>query len=227
MSDAHTRSWENQDGGMKEERNRPICLHLVKEGNAILHSQWTLDCMPARTFTELWTMCPMEITYLRLKWPPRMINTRFHIKISCLLKKCNNPLCSQSPLYSLWHPLVQATMYNQLTLLIMNHGCNLIVSPFNTFQARFKESGDAGLSSTIKVYKIFTRVGRDPWLTRKLCLRPSSVTNCTPLSMLFFWVSLFPRAFGYNSNSVVHSIYNSEDLFKIIHIFSGISGLWF
>ena len=37
-------------------------------------------------------------------------------------------------------------MYNQLTLLIMNHGCDLIVSPFNTFQARFKEFGDVGLS---------------------------------------------------------------------------------
>ena len=32
-------------------------------------------------------------------------------------------------------------MYNQLTLLIMNHVCNLIASPFNTFQAGFKEFG--------------------------------------------------------------------------------------
>ena len=55
-------------------------------------------------------------------------------------------------------------MYNQLTLLIMNHGCNLIVSPFNIFQARFKEFGDVGLSSTLKVFKIFTKVGRGPWL---------------------------------------------------------------
>lgn len=37
-------------------------------------------------------------------------------------------------------------MYNQLTLLIMNHGCDLIVSSFNTFQTRFKEFGDVGLS---------------------------------------------------------------------------------
>ena len=37
-------------------------------------------------------------------------------------------------------------MYNQLTLLIMNHGCDLIVSPFNIFQARFKEFEDVGLS---------------------------------------------------------------------------------
>ena len=55
-------------------------------------------------------------------------------------------------------------MYNQLTLLIMNHGCNLFVSPFNTFQARFKEFGDMDLSSTLKVYKVFTKVGRGTWL---------------------------------------------------------------
>ena len=77
-------------------------------------------------------------------------------------------------------------MYNQLTLLIMNHGCNLIVSPFNTFQARFKEFRDGGLSSTLKVYKVFTKVGRGPWLKRKVCLRPAGVINCTPLSMLPF-----------------------------------------
>ena len=55
-------------------------------------------------------------------------------------------------------------MFNQLTLLIVNHGCNLIVSPFYTFKARFKEFGDVGLSSTLKVFKIFTKVGRGPWL---------------------------------------------------------------
>ena len=47
----------------------------------------------------------------------------------------------------------------------MNHGCNLIVSPFNTFQSRFKEFGDVGLSTTLSVYKVFTKkVGRGPWL---------------------------------------------------------------
>ena len=44
-------------------------------------------------------------------------------------------------------------MYHQLTLLIMNHACNLIVSPFDIFQARFKEFGDVGLSSTRKYIK--------------------------------------------------------------------------
>jgi len=62
---------------------------------------------------------------------------------------------------------------NQLTLLIMNHGCNLIVSAFNTSQARFKEFGDVGLSSTLMVYKVFTKVGWGPWLRGNSALGPS------------------------------------------------------
>ena len=46
MSDAHTGSWEHQEGGMKEERNRLSWLHLEKEGNNILHFQWALDHVP-------------------------------------------------------------------------------------------------------------------------------------------------------------------------------------
>ena len=76
-------------------------------------------------------------------------------------------------------------MYNQLTLLIMNHGYNLIVSPFNIFQARFKEFGDVGLSSTLKVYKVFTKVDQGPWL-RGDCLGSTSIINCTPLSALSY-----------------------------------------
>ena len=77
-------------------------------------------------------------------------------------------------------------MYKQLTLLIINHGFNLIISLFNIFQARFKEFGDVGLSSTLKVYKVFTKVGQGPWLKRRLCLRPPGVINSTPLSMRSF-----------------------------------------
>ena len=69
-------------------------------------------------------------------------------------------------------PIGQATICNQLTLLIVNHGCNLTVSPFNTFQARFKEFGDVGLSSTLKVYKVFTKVGRGPQLRGDSALGP-------------------------------------------------------
>ena len=34
---------------------------------------------------------------------------------------------------------------------------------------------------------------------RRLCLGPAGVINCTPLSALSFWVSLFPRTGGYNT----------------------------
>ena len=63
---------------------------------------------PSCTFSELWTTClvAMGITYLQPNWPPGLINTRFHTKSSPHQKECDNPLCSQSPLSSLWHPLV-------------------------------------------------------------------------------------------------------------------------
>ena len=53
-------------------------------------------------------------------------------------------------------------MYNQLTLLIMNHGCDLIVSPFNTFQGWFKEFGDVHTRMcthlfTLKIQCVFTK----------------------------------------------------------------------
>ena len=36
---------------------------------------------------------------------------------------------------------------------------------------------------------------------RRLCLGPAGVRNCTPLSALSFWVSLFPGERGYNKGS--------------------------
>ena len=70
----------------------------------------------------------------------------------------------------------------------MNHGCNLTVSPFNTFQARFKKFGEVGLNSTLKVYKVFTKVGRGPWLRGDSVSGGDSagVINCTALSALSF-----------------------------------------
>ena len=89
-------------------------------------------------------------------------------------------------------------MYNLLTLLIMNHGCNLIVSPINIFHASLRNLGMGAWARTLKLCKVFTKVGWGPWLKRKLCLGPASVINCTALSTLSFWVSLLPGAFGYN-----------------------------
>ena len=43
---------------------------------------------------------------------------------------------------------------------------------------------------------------------RRHCLGPTSVINCTPLSALSFWVSLFPGEHGYNifTNAKVSSL---------------------
>ena len=56
--------------------------------------------IPSCTFSEHWTMYLVAtgIIHLWLNWPPGLINTRFHTKISRRQKECNNPLCSQSPL---------------------------------------------------------------------------------------------------------------------------------
>ena len=62
---------------------------------------------PSYIPSELWTMflVAMGITY-QPNWPPRLIKTRFYPKISRHQKECDHPLCSQSPLNSLWHALV-------------------------------------------------------------------------------------------------------------------------
>ena len=112
----------------------------------------------------------------------------FQFSLSCIGERNGNPLqcsCLENPrdgrawwaaVYGVtqsWTRLKRlSTGYNQLTLLIMNHGCNPIVSPFNTFQARFKELGDVDLSSTLKVYKIFTKVGQGSWLRGNSALGP-------------------------------------------------------
>ena len=46
--------------------------------------------------------------------------------------------------------------------------------------------------------KDFHKCWSGPLAKRRLCLGPTSVINCTPLSALSFWVSLFPRKRGYN-----------------------------
>ena len=39
---------------------------------------------------------------------------------------------------------------------------------------------------------------------RRFCFRPPVVINCTPLSALSFWVSLFPRTHGYNKPTQIN-----------------------
>ena len=110
-----------------------VCVCVYTHTSILGHCAWgwngtgRADCIlqkketPFCTLSELWIMClvALGITYLWPNWPPGLTNTRVHTKILCCQKECNNPLHSQSPLSSWWYPLVQATMYNQLTLLIM------------------------------------------------------------------------------------------------------------
>ena len=144
-------------------------LYWRRKGTGQANSILKTKENPSLTFSELWTMClvAMGITYLRwtglLDWyTPESISRVPIAKKNVLTPYVVSHLCH---LYGIH--------WCRLTLLIMNRGCNLTVSPFNTFQARFKEFGDVDLSSTLKVYKAFTKVSQGPWLKRKLCLRPT------------------------------------------------------
>ena len=91
-------------------------------------------------------------------------------------------------------------MYNQLALLIMTHGCNLTVSPFNTFQARVKEFGAVGWSSTL--HKSWSGS-----LAKEETPPPTAgVLNCTPLSTLS--CEFVSGAFNYNNSSDVFNVRN-------------------
>ena len=70
--------------------------------------------------------------------------------------------------------------------LSVQDACLAVVCDLHGYQARFKEFGDVSLSSTLKVYKVFTKFGRGPCIKRILCLGPASVINFIPLSMLSF-----------------------------------------
>ena len=46
----------------------------------------------------------------------------------------------------------------------MNHGLTLIVSFFSFVQTSFREFGEVVWACTLRVYKVFTKTGRDLWL---------------------------------------------------------------
>ena len=71
--------------------------------------------------------------------------------------------------------------------------------PLTFSRLGLRNFGVGSWAHTLKVYKVFTKVGQGPWLKRKRCLGPAGVINCTPLYALSFWVSLFPGVFGYNN----------------------------
>ena len=67
----------------------------------------------------------------------------------------------------------------------MNDRLTLIVSFFSFVQTSFREFGEVGLGKPYRVYKVFTKTGRGPWLRGDSALGPG-VINCTPLSALSF-----------------------------------------
>ena len=46
----------------------------------------------------------------------------------------------------------------------MNNGLTLIVYFSSFVQTSFREFGEVGLAHTVRVYKVFTKTGRGPWL---------------------------------------------------------------
>ena len=115
-----------------------------------------------------------------------------------------------------WSDLaVAAAVGNHLCNLYGTHWCRLqcinswpfwlwimavtwLYLPLTFSRLGLRNFGVGSWAHTLKVYKVFTKVGQGPWLKRKRCFGPASVIHCTPLSTLSFWVSLLPRAFGYN-----------------------------
>ena len=62
-----------------------------------------------------------------------------------------------------------------------------------------KEFGVVGSDTYTWGIKDFHKCWSGSLAKRRLCLGPSGVINCTPLSALSFWVSLFPGTCGYSS----------------------------
>ena len=46
----------------------------------------------------------------------------------------------------------------------MNHGLTLIVSFFSFVQTSYREFGEGVWACTLRVYKVFRKTGRGPWL---------------------------------------------------------------
>ena len=70
---------------------------------------------------------------------------------------------------------------------------------FPLFRLVLENLGRWVWARTLRVYKVSQKLVR-VLAKRRLCLGLPGVINCTPLSALSFWVSLFPRTCGYTSN---------------------------
>lgn len=82
----------------------------------------------------------------------------------------------------------------------MNDG--VIGTVFSLAYVSLKGFGVVGSNTYTWGIKDFHKCWLGSLAKRRLCLGPAGVINCTPLSALSFWVSLFPRIRGYNSLSI-------------------------
>ena len=80
----------------------------------------------------------------------------------------------------------------------MNDGVIVIVFTLPLFYVGLKEIGVVGSDTYTRGIKDFHKCWSGSLAKRRLCLGPAGVINCTPLSALSFWVSLFPGMRGYN-----------------------------
>ena len=78
----------------------------------------------------------------------------------------------------------------------MNDGVIGIV--FSSVYVSLKEFGVVGSDTYTWGIKDFHKRWSGSLAKRRLCLWPTGVINCTPLSALSFSVSLFPGTHGYN-----------------------------
>ena len=64
-----------------------------------------------------------------------------------------------------------------------------------------KEFGVVGSDTYTWSIKDFHKCWLGSLAKRRLCLGPAGVINCTPLSALSFWMSLFPGTRGYKKTT--------------------------
>ena len=83
----------------------------------------------------------------------------------------------------------------------MNDG--VIGTVFSLAYVSLKGFGVVGSNTYTWGIKDFHKCWLGSLAKRRLCLGPAGVINCTPLSALSFWVSLFPGTRGYNTGTVI------------------------
>ena len=91
----------------------------------------------------------------------------------------------------------------------MNDGAIVIVFILPSFYVSLKEIGVVGSDTYTWGIKDFQKCWLGSLAKRRLYLGPAGAINCTPLSALSFWVSLFPRKCGYNTLSMSANLENS------------------